>query len=68
MSMAVVNNIKQIRECRGIVQKGIAAKTGFFTRTIRAVERGKRDPSAEFMLRITAYFDLMAEDIFRIDE
>lgn len=64
--MSVVNNIKELREHTGTVQKDIAAKTGYSTRTIRAVERGERDPSAEFMLRIAAYFDLMVEDIFKI--
>jgi putative transcriptional regulator len=64
--MAVVNNIKELREDRGAAQKDIADQTGFSTRTIRAVERGERDPSAEFMLRIAAYFNLMVEDIFQI--
>lgn len=66
--MAVVNNIKELRKSRCTVQKDIAVKTGFSARTVRAVERGERDPSAEFMLRVAAYFDLMVEDIFMIEE
>ncbi len=61
--MAVVNNIKQIWECMGTTQKNIAAKTNFPTRIIRAVERGERNSSTEFIFRIAAYFDLMVEDI-----
>jgi putative transcriptional regulator len=49
-----------------IFANAVSAGTGFSTRTIRAVERGERDPSAEFMLRIAAYFNLMVEDIFQI--
>jgi putative transcriptional regulator len=66
--MAVINNIKELRKNHGAAQKDIAAGTGFSTRTIRAVERGERDPSAEFMLRIASYFNLMVEDIFQIGD
>ncbi len=49
------------------MQKDIAAKTDFPTRIIMAVERGERDSSAEFIFRIAAYFDLMVEDISKIN-
>ncbi|MDD7378383.1 MAG: hypothetical protein PUG47_04570 [Lachnospiraceae bacterium] len=32
------------------------------------MERGKRTPSAEFMLRIAAYFNLLVEDVFKLEE
>lgn len=54
--MAVVNNLKEIRESRGLLQDDLASATGFCTKTISRVERGERAPSAEFMLRIAAYF------------
>ncbi len=65
--MAVTNNIKKIREQRGLLQEEIATATGFCTKTVSRIERGERAPSAEFMLRIAAYFDLMVEDIFKIE-
>lgn len=64
--MAVVNNLEEIRESRGIIQDDLAAATGFCTRTISRIERGKCTPSAEFMLRISAYFNLLVEDVFHI--
>ena len=50
--MAVVNNLKEIRESRGLLQEDLASATGFCTKTIGRVERGERAPSAEFMLRL----------------
>ena len=66
--MAVVNRLKEIRESRGLHQTDVASGTGFCSKTISRVERCERDPSAEFMLRIAAYFNLMVEDLFQLDE
>ena len=62
--MAVVNNLKEIRESRGLLQEDLASAT----KTIGRVERGERAPSAEFMLRIAAYFNLLVEDVFMLEE
>ena len=66
--MAVVNNLKTIREERGLLQEDLASATGFCTKTIGRAERGERAPSAEFMLRIAAYFNLLVEDVFMLEE
>ena len=39
--MAVVNNIKEIREQRGIHQNDLAKATGYCTKTIGRIERGE---------------------------
>ena len=39
--MAVVNNLKTIRESRGLLQEDIASATGFCAKTISRVERGE---------------------------
>ena len=57
--MAVVNNIKEIREQRGIHQNDLAKATGYCTKTIGRI--------AEFMLRVSKYFNLLIEDIFDLD-
>ena len=58
---AVTNNI---REQRGIYQDDLAAAIGFSTKTVGRIERGDSTPSAEFMLRISKYFNLLVEDVF----
>ncbi len=65
--MAVSNNIKEIRERKGICQDDLASATGYSTKTIGRVERGINAPSAEFMLRISKYFDMLVEDVFHIE-
>ena len=59
--MSVTNNI---REQRGIYQDDLAAAIGFSTKTVGRIERGDSTPSAEFMLRISKYFNLLVEDVF----
>ena len=66
--MAVSNNLKEIREARGLNQEVLADATGYCRKTIGRVERGESTPSAVFMLRIAAYLDLLVEDIFRVEE
>ena len=66
--MAVVNNLKTIRESRGLLQEDLASTDGFCTKTVSRVERGERAPSAEFMLRVAAYFNLLVEDVFKLED
>ena len=62
--MAVTNNIREIQEQRGIYQDDLAAAIGYSTKTVGRIERGDSTPSAEFMLRISKYFNLLVEDVF----
>ena len=62
--MAVTNNIREIREQRGIYQDDLAAAIGYSTKTVGRIERGDSTPSAEFMLRISKYFNMPVEDVF----
>ena len=66
--MAVTNNIREIREQRGIYQDDLAAAIGFSTKTVGRIERGDSTPSAEFMLRISKYFNLLVEDVFHVED
>ena len=53
--MAVTNNIREIREQRGIYQDDLAAAIRY-------------TPSAEFMLRISKYFNMLVEDVFHVED
>lgn len=59
--MAVTNNIREIREQRGIYQDDLAATIGYSTKTVGRIERGDSTPSAEFMLWISKYFNMLME-------
>ena len=66
--MAVTNNIREIREQRGIYQDDLAAAIGYSTKTVGRIERGDSTPSAEFMLRISKYFNMLVEDVFHMED
>ena len=44
--MTVTNNIREIREQRGIYQDDLVAAIGYSTKTVGRVERGNGTPSA----------------------
>ena len=62
--MAVTNNIREIREQRGIYQDDLAAAIGYRTKTVGRIERGDSTPSAEFILRIMAQLSRQKFNIF----
>ena len=66
--MAVTNNIREIREQRGIYQDDLASAIGYSTKTVGRIERGDSTPSAEFMLRISKYFNMLVEDVFHVED
>ena len=66
--MAVTNNIREIREQRGIYQDDLAAAIGYSTKTVGRIERGDSTPSAEFMPRISKYFNMLVEDVFHVED
>ena len=59
---------KVIREQRGIYQDDLAAAIGYSTKTVGRIERGDSTPSAEFMLRISKYFNMLVEDVFHVED
>ena len=66
--MAVTNNIREIREQRGIYQDDLAAAIRYSTKTVGRIERGDSTQSAEFMLRISKYFNMLVEDVFHLED
>ena len=66
--MTVTNNIREIREQRGIYQDDLVAAIGYSTKTVGRVERGNGTPSAEFILRVSKYFNMLVEDVFHVED
>ncbi|WP_371412818.1 helix-turn-helix transcriptional regulator [Eubacterium sp. AF22-8LB] len=57
-----------MRDQRGIYQDDLTAAIGFSTKTVGRIERGDSTPSAEFILRISKYFNLLVEDVFHVED
>ncbi len=65
--MVVTNNIREIREQRGIYQDDLATAIEYSTKTVGRIERRDSTPSAEFMLWISKYFNMLVEDVFHVE-
>ena len=66
--MSVTNNIREIREQRGIYQDDLADAIGYSTKTVGRIERGDSSPSTEFMLWVSKYFNMPVEDVFHVED
>lgn len=50
-----------------LVRTGGSRHTGLAAPPHRNIQRGESTPSAEFMLRISKYFNMMVEDVFHVE-
>lgn len=67
--MAITNKHREILEQRDIYQDDLAATIEYSTKTVSRIERGQTaPPSAEFMLRISKYFNMLVEDVCHVED
>ena len=62
----VTNSIRKIRKQKGLTQEKIADKIGVTRQTIIALEKGNYTPSVMLALKISKYFKMKVEDLFKI--
>lgn len=62
------NNIKNLRKEKGLRQEDLAEILGVSRQTIIAIENDKYDPSLELALKISNYFAMTVNDIFKVEE
>jgi len=58
------NQVKQLREARGMSQGQLAEALDVSRQTINAIENGRYDPSLPLAFAIAALFKLRIEEIF----
>jgi putative transcriptional regulator len=58
------NQLKQLREARGMSQGQLAEALEVSRQTVNAIENGRYDPSLPLAFTIAALFKLRIEDIF----
>lgn len=66
--MRVINNIKEIRQKKGITQVKMAEDLQITRQTVNAIEKNKYNPSLELALKLIKYFDVPIEEIFYLEE
>lgn len=66
MADTVHNNVREYRSERGVTQEDLAAAVGVSRQTIIAIEKGNYIPSVLLALKLSQYFDLSVEKLFRL--
>lgn len=61
------NDIKQLREERGLSQAALGAELGVSRQTVNSLEKGRYDPSLPLAFSIARFFAQPIEEIFYDD-
>lgn len=64
----ITNNLKSLREERGIKQKFIAEQLGISANYYSQIENGHRPPQVEHLLKLRDLFNVSLDEIFFKDE
>ena len=64
----VRNNIRELRQARGLSQQALADQAGATRQTINAIEQEKYAPSLELAFRIARAFGLAFADVFAFED
>lgn len=61
----IENTIQELRAARKLTQQELADSVGVTRATIVALERGSYNPSLELAFRVSRFFDVSIEDLFK---
>lgn len=64
----IVNQLRELRESRGLTQAELARQLGVTRQTLIAVEQGKYSPTLELAFQISRLLNYPLEDIFQYPE
>ncbi len=64
----MINEVRRLRERRGLSQGQLAAALGVSRQTVNAIETGRYLPSLPLAFAIGRFFELPIEEIFHVDE
>ena len=65
--MAIKNNLKKLRLERNLQQRELGEAVQTDARTISRYETGKRCPSLEMALRLSAFLEVEVDEVFKLD-
>lgn len=61
------NEVRRLRDERGLSQAALGAALGVSRQTVNSLETGRYDPSLPLAFTIARYFGLAIEEIFHAD-
>lgn len=62
------NNLKRLRESKGLSQEKLGDNLGVSRQTINSIENGKFDPSLTLAIKLTKFFDEPIDSIFELED
>ena len=63
----VRNDVRQLRELRGLSQAALGDALGVSRQTVNSIENGKYNPTLPLAITIARYFGLTVEEVFHVD-
>ena len=60
------NNIKELRKGRKLRQEDLAEILGVTRQTVIAIENNKYDPTLELAMKISEFFEVTVNEIFKL--
>ena len=63
----VRNDVKELRQAKGLSQGQLAEAVGVSRQTINSIETGKYSPSLLLAVTLSRYFDRTVEEVFHVD-
>ena len=61
------NNLKKLRESKGLSQQKLGDILDVSRQTINSIENGKFDPSLTLAIKLTKFFDEPIDSIFELE-
>ena len=62
------NNLKNLRKIKNISQNELAEVLSVSRQTINSIEHGKFDPSLTLAIKLTRYFNVSIDEIFKYED
>ena len=62
------NNLKKLRESKGLSQEKLGDNLSVSRQTINSIENGKFDPSLTLAIKLTKFFDEPIDSIFELED
>ena len=62
------NNLKSLRKIKNVSQNDLANALSVSRQTINSIENGKFDPSLTLAIKLTKYFNVSMDEIFKYED
>lgn len=62
------NNLKSLRKIKNVSQNDLANALSVSRQTINSIENGKFDPSLTLAIKLTRYFNVSINEIFKYED